>query len=209
MSKKKIMITILGAIFICCIVIGGVILKACNNGTNIKVAKPAVNPKKYDILVEDWNCSVIYADLSNTYYLPESEPEDTVKILNTLVRPFFQFATPELMAELQKITQGKEYSFFVFYSNFIKKHRIQKNISFNTKQKSTEIKEVLYRLTKENTINIDLVKIIASFDKPCLFLEIFKDELHRRGMSRNIKSCKNLKVDKVEYPKIYQLINGY
>lgn len=189
-------------------VIVGFSVRACGHNSDVRIVKkPPLNLKKYNILAENWNRSVMNARLSSSYDLPESDPEEMIKALNTFIRPFYEFLSPDIERELEGITQGWTYSFFVFYFDFLKKHRISNKVEFATEQESLEIKKVIKQLTKEDGVNTRAVTIIASIDNPCLFLDKFKDELYKKGMLRNIRSCKDLVVDKGKYPNLYELVN--
>jgi len=203
--KKLIVVSIC---FVNCVIIAGFYVRGCNSVSDVKVdRKPPVNPQKYNILAEQWNQSVIYADLGSSYYLPRSDPEGTIKALNAFVRPFYEFSTPEIVKELQEITKGRQYSFFVFYLEFLERHRVNDHVSFTVEQNSPDIKKVINRLTKQDAINAKGIKIIASMNNPCVYLKMFKDELHKKGVTRNLESCDDFIINKERYPNLYELID--
>jgi len=150
------------------------------------------NSGKYDILVNQWNRSVLNSDLPKSYYLKQGDPSAVVRTLNRIVKRFYTTLTPKMESELQKVTHGRDYSFFMFYYRFLKKHSTKKKISFNTSQSSLEIKNTLRQLTGGG-INTKALSIIASMGSPRTFFDLNKEYLWREGMSRNVRSSEGLK----------------
>ncbi len=205
-NTKKFVVALI--CFISCAIIAGFYARGCDSVSEVKVDRnPPANPQKYNILVGQWNKSVIHAGLSSSYYLSLSDPEGTVKILNTFIRPFYEFLTPGLMKELQDITEGKKYSFFIFYLEFLERHRINDRVSFSIEQSSPDIKKVINGLTKQDTLNVRGIKIIASMNNPCVYLKMFQDELYKKGVTRNLESCDDFIINKGKYPNFYELVS--
>lgn len=207
-KAKKTKLKVIAAIaLLVCFVVAVFLFQPWTNETKVAIKSPTINPGKYNILVDDWNRSVINARLDTSHYLPDSDPQGVIKCLNGFVRPFYEPHSHQIESELQDIIQGRKYSFFVFYYGFLKKHRLRDKITFTAKQDSLEIMNELIRLTGQNSVNTRAVGIVAAMGNPCFFLKNFRHELYQRGMSRNIQTCRDIVVDKEKYPHLHDLVN--
>jgi hypothetical protein len=207
-SEKKLGAKLLVIVIILvCVATIVFLTRGCRNTSKVITTTPHIEVNKYDILVEDWNRASVNAKLSKVFYLPDANPEAVINRLNALNRSFYKCPSQELQNELKKITQGRKYSFFVFYANFLKTYCITTSLTFDSNQSSAEIRKLISQITKQDRINTKAVAIIASINNPCLYFDTFKDDLYKKGMSKNLRSCKDLRIDKSKYPLLFELVN--
>ena len=206
-SKALVILLIVGIVILA---VGlGCLIKDCRHEeSKTTVAKPDLNPNKYNILVEDWNRAIINAQIGNSYYLPEANPEGVIKSLNIFIKPFYESFNEKIEKDIIDIAMGRKNSFFFFYRDFLAKHRIKTKEIFSVSQSSLEIKKILKQLTGENSVNTMMISIIVSMKNPCIFLNRFKQELYGKGMSRSLQSCTDLSVivDESKYKNLYDFI---
>ena len=185
-----------------------VVVRGCGTRPKVPVVTALPDTTKYDIFVENWNRSVVNAKLGKLFYLPDTDPEGVITILNSIIAPFFKCPDPAFRNELANITQGRKYSFFSFYGDFIKSHCIDTELIFNSKQDSTSIKKNIAQITKIDKINTKALIIIGSMNAPCFYLKNYRDDLYVKGMTRNIKSCEDIKIDESKYPLISKILKN-
>ena len=69
-----------------------------------------------------------------------------------------------------------------------------------------DVMELLYKLRRNDTLDKKTIQIIAATQNPCLFLEIYKRDLYKKGLDSRIKTCSDLKIDQDKYPLIHALL---
>ena len=185
-----------------------VVVRGCSTRPKVPVITARPDITKYDIFVENWNKYVVNAKLGKSFYLPDKDPEGVITILNGIIAPFFKCSDPFFKTELANITQGEKYSFFSFYGDFITSHCIDTELIFNSKQDSTSIKNYIAQITKIDKINTKALITIASMNAPCFYFKNYRDDLYKRGMTRNIKSCEDIKIDESKYPLIFKMLKN-
>ena len=194
-------------LFLICTAILLFVIRGCRETSKVQDVTPNIEYNKYDIFVEDWNRAVINAKLNKSFYLPDADPQGVISKLNVLARTFHKIPSPELRTEMKLITQGRKYSFFAFYANFLESHSITTPLTFSLTQNSEAIKKLIRQITKQDSINTKAVAVIASINDPCLYFDTFHDDLYEKGMSKNIRSCKDLRIDKSKYPLLFNLLH--
>jgi hypothetical protein len=183
------------------------LIRGCRDRSKVQITAPGEERNNYDILVEDWNRGVVNNKLGKFYYLPDTDSKGVIKKLNNFSKSFSKCRSQELQNELKTITQGKKYSFFVFYADLLKTYCVSDKVNFNPTQSSDQIRALIKKLTKQDRINTKAIAIIASLNDPCLYLYIFQNALYEQGMSKNIQSCKDIILDKAKYPVLFALIS--
>ena len=182
------------------------VFRGCHTKSKVQIDTSHLELNKYNILVEDWNRAVVNAKLNKSFYLPDSNPEAVISRLNDLVSPFYECHRSELQKELSTISKGKKYSFFVFYAAFLETHCIASRVTFDPNQSSNNIRKLIGEITKQDRIDTNTVAIIASMNEPCVYFDTFRDDLYEKGMTRNIRSCKELRINQSKYPLLFHLV---
>ncbi|MEA3332186.1 MAG: hypothetical protein U9Q58_01125, partial [Pseudomonadota bacterium] len=195
---------IIGVLCTVCLLAG---LKGCRERPLVKKTQIIrVAPDKYEVLVEVWNKRVNSANLGEEFYLKQLDPEDTVNRLNNFFEPFFAQFTQEIKDEFIALQHEDKYSLFILYNNFLHRYNDHQKKTISTNMSGVEVKELLYKLTKNDTLDNKTIQIVAAIQNPCLFLKIFKRDLYRQGLDSRIKTCSDLKIDKDKYPFIHALL---
>lgn len=202
--SKGIIITL---ILLACAISAAFLIKGCVKKPKTSMILSRADVSKYDILVEDWNRAVVNAKLNKFFYLPDTNPEKVISKLNAITESFYQCSDRQLKSELNRVTDSEKHSIFSFYADFLGSYCSSTKLKFNSNQSSSDIRSLIKQITKQDRINTKTLLIIASMNDPCFFIEAYRNDLYDKGMSRNIQSCKDLRVDKSKYPLLFSLIN--
>ena len=200
---------VLKTVFVSILILGSILLivRCCpQKQTKIKPYEPNIMIDKYDVLAEVWNKFVSQVELGEKFYLIQSDPDETVKRLNSLLKPFFSSIPKNVGLEFQKLRLEEEYSFFNYYHDFLSHYAAQDKHNISINMSSLEIKDHIYDLTKKNDIDKKTIQIVASMHDHCIFFKTNKLDLYKKGLDRRITNCQNISLDETAYPHLYAFL---
>lgn len=153
-----------------------------------------IDKNKYDILARDWNRGVNNINLGDSFRLPVGDPEKLIAKLNRIFAKFVKKNREAELHKMEEIAIKYKYSFPAFYKKFLEQYLVEKQVHFDVNESSIDVKKKILSFTKTQMLDTKTIKIIASVTDPCLFFKIYKQQLWKDGLSRNIDSCDDLHI---------------
>jgi len=151
---------------------------------------------RYDILISQWNESVIQAELDNHYLLPREDEIKTRDKLIELLDPYFEKSSKMECLERVELENISLEIPIHRYQEFVNKRETSQAISLDDNISEEAITKEIKRITSHRFVDSSMLLEIAYMnDFEIYFIKNLKS-FYTLGLSRNVK-----KFD--EYQKVY------
>jgi len=143
--------------------------------------------KSYDNLVDQWNRSVLAADLNRSFELPRQYDEQFFTKLNGLLNQTEKYE--KFVSKNQCVLKTGKDIFIpsIQYANFIKESQLPYKVNFDQNYTEDEIIQELKKVTNSKYIDSKMLKKIAYLHSFKLFFKDNKKKFYKKGFSEYIR----------------------
>jgi len=209
MAKNK---KISAAIIIGVIAVGVVGFWLFQNGNSssnhVQVHTQFVSKPSFSSFVGAWNNKVRAYDLPKSHLLSSTDNQKLLRQLKGYIDHFSLPVPTVLVTELNDLSQTYPNSLWAYYQRFLATYVGKRTLpasAWEGVHNSEDLRHLIEKTTENKNYDAS-IKLLLAVDDPCVYFDIYKSELWKRGLSRNNTSCGVESVDKGKYSEISQRI---
>jgi len=152
---------------------------------------PSEPQQDFSYFVSGWNDKVRAFNLPDSLLLASTDNKTMLRQLKKYINNYALDNLDNRNNEWTKMAEKYPSSIFKFYQEFRLVHVGKKRINTNDWLNLNHSNDLFHLLQKTtaNQDNDESIKLVLASNDPCVFFALYKYELWKRGLSKNMDSC--------------------